>query len=64
VTIVDASVQRFKYELDTLRDEAIGRAVRSTILVDGRMELLLTRPWFKSELDTRNLRDKSKSTAT
>jgi hypothetical protein len=52
----------FKYELDTRnsQEEPIGRALFS---VDGRMELLTTRPWFKSELDTRNSREESNITA-
>jgi hypothetical protein len=37
---------------------------RALVSVDGRMELLSTRPWFKSELDTRNSREESNITAT
>jgi hypothetical protein len=33
-------------------------------VVDGGMELLSTRPWFKSEVDTRNSREESNITAT
>jgi hypothetical protein len=44
------------------REEPIGRG--ALVLVDGRMEFLSTRPWFKSELDTRNSREESNITAT
>jgi hypothetical protein len=37
--------------------------IRALVSVDRGMELLSTRPWFKSEVDTRNLREESNITA-
>jgi hypothetical protein len=38
--------------------------IRALVSVDRGMELLSTRPWFKSEVDTRNSQEESNITAT
>jgi hypothetical protein len=41
-----------------------GMLLARLVSVDGRMEFLLMRPWFKSELDTQNSREESNIMAT
>jgi hypothetical protein len=38
--------------------------IRALVSVDRGMELLSTRPWFKSEVDTQNSREESNITTT
>jgi hypothetical protein len=45
-----------------LRFKNIG--IHALVSVDGGMELLSTRPWLKSKVDTRNSREESNITAT